>query len=273
MALALNDVSFLQDLVSERSGNVVSSQQSYLFDRKLQPIAEAEGLASVEQLVGMLRDSASHYLCDRITEAMTINETFFFRDREPFEALRASILPRLIKRRSNTRRLRIWTSACSTGQEAYSIAITIREHFKELADWDVQIHASDISHDVLEKASEGEYTQFEVNRGLPAKLLLEYFTFENGVWKVKPSLRSMLEFRRVNLVEAWPPMDTYDIIFLRNVLIYFDVEKRHSILRRMHSQIAKDGCLIMGGGESLMRLDVPFERNQEDIYVFFRPTE
>ena len=251
----------------------MSTQQSYLFDVKLQGVAKKEGFQSVDELVDKIRSTDSLVLRDRVSEAMTINETSFFRDKEPFEALQRMILPRLIFQNQLKRKLRIWVAACSTGQEAYSIAIMIREYFPELDDWDIEILGSDISEEVIKKSTQGQYTQFEVNRGVPAKLLLEYFDFDAGTWVVKPEIRNMLNFRRINLVERWPNIGPFDIVCLRNVLIYFDVASRESILNRIHSKLSSNGSLILGGGESLLRLNVPFERSPDDAYVYFRPKE
>src|SRR3954468_8256204 len=175
---------------------------------------------------------------------MTTNETSFFRDGSPFEALREDVIPDLVQKRAATRTLRIWSAAASTGQEAYTIAMTLREHFDELLSWDVSILGSDISTDVLEKAREGRYAQIEVNRGLPEPLLLKYFDRAETAWSVKQELRQGIEFRPLNLMNAWPNLPCMDVVFLRNVLIYFDADTKRDVLTRVRNAMAPDGYLF-----------------------------
>ena len=204
---------------------------------------------------------------------MTINETSFFRDMQPFDALKDHVIPDLVEDRAALRSLSIWSAAASSGQEAYSIAITIRTHFPKLKDWKVRILGTDLSDDMVQRTNDGTYSQFEVNRGLPASLLIRNFD-KNGLnWKVKPELGEMVSAKKMNLTEKWTTITKHDVVFLRNVLIYFDLPTKAQILRRIHESMRSDGYLFLGGGETLIQLDVPFERVTIGSTVAFRPSK
>ncbi len=271
MTLAVDDINFLQKLLADRTGHVLNDAQSYLLDSRLKSLVSAQGFETVEQLVAKTRASNSPLLQDQIAEAMTINETFFFRDMHPFEALQETIIPQLIESRRQTQTINIWAGACSSGQEPYSIAIVLREHFPELMDWNIKILATDISDEILARAKSGEYSQFEVNRGMPAKLLIRHFDRNGSTWTVKNEIRKLIEFRKVNLTKSWFFADMFDIVFLRNVLIYFSVENKQRILEQVHRSLASDGCLFLGGGESIIRLDVPFDRETNGQTSWYQP--
>lgn len=270
MALAENDVGLVRSLVARRSGNVLTSNQGYLIEAKLTPVAERFGLANVEALVAELKRTPLKYE-DSIAEAMTINETSFFRDIQPFEALRKSIIPTLLNSRSSTRQLCIWSAASSSGQEPYTIAITLRECFPQLTSWNVKIVATDLSDEMVQRTRAGLYSQFEVNRGLPARLLTRYFLREGKQWHVHPVIRRWIDCRKMNLVSPWPPLPRFDIVFMRNVLVYFDQQTKEGVLQRTARNMAPDGYLFMGGGESLVNLNVPFIREPISTTVCFRP--
>lgn len=271
MALLEADIEFLRDVVEASSGHVISPNQSYLFESRLESLAATTGKASVAGLVAEVRRAGTQLLKDQIAEAMTINETFFFRDMHPFDALRTHIVPQLIKARQSSKKLTIWCAASSTGQEPYSIAITLREYFPELESWDIQIFASDLCEEVLAKAKSGQYSQFEVNRGLPAKLLVKHFDREGSQWKVKDSIRSIVEFKKINLTRAWPMIPQCDVVFIRNVLIYFDSPTKELILGRLRKTIAQDGYLLLGGGETLINTNAPFVRESIGETVGYKP--
>ncbi len=264
-------VEFLQDLIVKRSGHVVSNQQSYLFESRLTSVVKSEGLTSLGELVAKMRTTHSPQIADSVTEAMTINETFFFRDIHPFETLQHVVIPSLIKTRDTRKELSIWTAACSRGQEPYSIAMVLREYFPELVDWKIKIQATDISDEILAKAEKGEFSQFEVNRGLPAKMLIKHFERKGASWFVKDELRKMLDFKKVNLNDTWSIFQKFDIVFLRNVLIYFSTETKQAILKKIRSVIAEDGYLFLGGGECLLGIDAPFRRETVEQSVCFQP--
>lgn len=271
MPLAPPEFQYLRDLIAKRSGNVISPAQDYLLESRLNPVANSFGLANVTDLVRALRGGNQTKLEDRIVEAMTINETSFFRDMHPFNALRDSVLPAMIEARKAVRELSIWSGACSTGQEPYSLAMLMRDHFPQLLDWKIKITATDLSDEVLEKARGGNYSQFEVNRGLPAKMLVKFFDRQGKLWRVKDAIRSMIDFRKLNLTQPTPMYNAFDIVFLRNVMIYFDEPTKKMILGRVHRSLRPDGYLFVGGGETLINLDVPFRREDVGQVVVYRP--
>ena len=273
MPLAETDIDYLRNVVAEHSGHMVASHQGYLFESRLRSLALREGYDSVEAFVTQLRRGAQPRRAgELVAQAMTINETFFFRDGDPFETLRKDILPQLIERRQKQRQLRIWSAACSTGQEPYSLALTLREHFPQLKHWDLKILATDLSDEVLSKARQGSYTQFEVNRGLPTQYLLKHFTRRGVHWEVHQEIKDLIEFRKLNLAAPWPAMTMYDIVFVRNVLIYFSQSTKEDILHRMWRSMSKDGCLVLGGGETLINLNTQFKRESLGNTVYYRPT-
>lgn len=271
MALAALDVEYLKTVIAERSGNVISSNQDYLLESRLSPVAKTMGLDNIEALVAELRRRPASQLHDRVAEAMTINETSFFRDITPFEALKSDVIPDLIRKRASSKTLNIWCGASSSGQEPYTIAMLLRENFNELAAWNVRILATDLSDEMVKRTHEGVYSQFEVNRGLPAPMLVKHFERRGTQWQAKPELRKMIEARKMNLTSLWPAMGPFDLVFLRNVLIYFDNPAKTKILTRIHKTLRPDGFLFLGGGETLITLNVPFVREPVGKTVCFRP--
>ncbi|HIE97594.1 MAG: protein-glutamate O-methyltransferase CheR [Fuerstiella sp.] len=271
MALVTTDIDFLRSTIAQRSGNVISADHSYLLESRLAPVAQSAGLADVRALVAELRTDAQTLLHDKVTEAMTINETSFFRDIQPFDALKDHVLPDLVEKRASMRSLSIWSGASSSGQEAYSIAIAIRTYFPQLNDWSVRILGTDLSQEMVQRTVDGVYSQFEVNRGLPASLLVRSFDRKGLNWQVKPELRGLVEARKMNLTENWSTVAQHDVVFLRNVLIYFDVKIKERILKRVHQSMRPGGYLFLGGGETLIQLNVPFERVTIGKTVCFRP--
>ncbi len=272
MALVTEDVDYLRNLIARRSGNLVSSEQAYLLESRLTPVARSLGMIDVAALVAELRRTGEGQLGDRVAASMTINETSFFRDLQPFDALREVIIPQLIAKRSSMRQINIWSGASSSGQEAYSIAMTIRENFPELNAWNVKIHATDYSDEMVRRTTEGKYTQFEVNRGLSAKMLVKYFDRSGPTWQVKEDLRKMVDCRKMNLTGIWPLLPAFDVVFLRNVLIYFDQAAKTEILRKVRRAMRPDGFLFLGGGETLINLPAPFARQSVGKTVCFVPT-
>lgn len=260
MALSPSECDFIRTLVRRRSGIVLEREKVYLVETRLATLARREGLASLESLLAKFHTPAANDLYDKVVEAMTTNETSFFRDSQPFEALRQVVIPELRKQRAAQRRLFIWCGAASSGQEPYSVSMLLQEHFPALADWNVRILATDLSAEMLERARRGVYSQFEVNRGLPAHLLVKYFERRGPEWRLKEAVRRPVEFRKVNLVEPWPPMAAPDVILMRNVLIYFDVETKKTILGKIRRLLPPDGYLFLGGAETTMNLDDAFER-------------
>jgi chemotaxis protein methyltransferase CheR len=243
------DYDYLRQVVLSRSANLIDPSRNALFETKLKPIARAAGALDLEEFVSILRVDRSPHLHSAVAEAMTINETSFFRDAALFEVLRKTILPRLIEANSAERRLRIWSAAASTGQEAYSVAMLLCEHFPDIANWDIKILATDISSHVAEYARRGLYRRIEVNRGLPARMLVKYLVRDGDVWEVAPRLRSMCDFQVANLCAPLPALPHFDLVLLRNVLLYFTPQDRNSVLQAVHRQIAPGGYLLLGASE------------------------
>lgn len=258
--MTAQDFEFVCRLVRDRSAIVLEPGKEYLVEGRLTPVARQLGLESVSGLVGRLRAAPDNGLAARVVEAMATTETSFFRDHHPFETLRTAVLPDLIRLRAGERRLDVWCAACSTGQEPYSLALLLREHFPNLAGWQVRILATDLSGEVLERAREGEYTQMEVNRGLPAALLARYFRQHGTRWELSEDVRRMVEFRELNLAKPWPHLPRMDLVFLRNVMIYFEAETKRSILGRAARLLRPGGYLLLGGAETTLNLDESFRR-------------
>lgn len=270
-ATLTNDaVAFVCKLVRQRSAIELDAAKAYLIEARLGPIARKHGCGTTMELIERLQNKPTLQMQQQVVEAMTTNETSFFRDAHPFEALRTTILPELIKLRSSHRTLNIWSAACSTGQEAYSIGMLLHEHFPDLTVWKTQILGTDLSDDVLEKARAARFSQIEMNRGLPAALLAKYFRRDGMQWELVPQVRALANFIKLNLVEAWPQMPTMDVVFLRNVLIYFSPETKRAILERVRKVMAPHAVLFLGAAETTMGLDNAFQRVQVDNSVFYR---
>jgi chemotaxis protein methyltransferase CheR len=251
---------FVRRLLYERAAIVLEPGKEYLAESRLLPLVRESGFRTLGELISRLRSEQSNGLHQKVVEAMTTNETSFFRDSHPFEALRRSVIPDLITKRAAERRLHIWCAACSTGQEPYCIAMLLREYFPGLSAWSLRLVASDISREILDRARSGCYSQLEVNRGLPASLLVKYFAREGTNWRIRADLRRMIDFREVNLAAPLPGLPPMDIVFLRNVLIYFDVETKKAILGKVRRLMRPDGYLFLGGAETTLNLDPAFER-------------
>ena len=256
------DFSQIRKLVYDSSAIVLSDSKRYLVESRLAPVARAEGFDTIAQLAAKLKGSASGPLRRKVVNALTTNETSFFRDQVPFEALRDSILPEVIGKRRDARELSIWCGAASSGQEPYSILMLLRENFPELAVWNVRFLATDICSDVLFQARAGRYSQLEVSRGLPPQMLVKYFVKSGAMWEINPDLRSGIDFREMNLIDTWQISQPVDIVFLRNVLIYFDTKTKKEVLSKVRRILKPDGYLFLGGAETTMNVDSGFERVQ-----------
>jgi len=270
MAMTAKTFEYVRQLVLTRSAIVLEPGKEYLVESRLLPLAKVHGFADLDSFVDAMAANSFNTMHRQAVEAMTTNETSFFRDIHPFDALRTSIIPELITRKSASRQLNIWCAAASTGQEPYSLAMLLREHFPVLASWKVTFIATDLSTQVLAKARSGRYGQLEVNRGLPAPLLVKYFTKDGTEWVVKDELRNMIDYRELNLIENWPAMPTLDLVMIRNVLIYFDVPTKKKILGNIRQRLAPHGYLMLGGAETTMGIDEQFERVQIDKGVAYR---
>lgn len=254
------DFDFVRDLVLKQSAIVLGSEKAYLVEMRLNQVVRRVALSGIEELVENLRKNPNGDLRQHVVEAMTTNETSFFRDVKPFEALKEIVLPDLMENRKIERGLNMWCAASSSGQEPYSIMMMIRENFPSLKDWDLKFIASDLSTEMVQHCKEGSYAQHEVNRGLPALFLVKYFQRKGSQWQIKEDLRSAIDFITMNLVAPWPAMPHLDIVFLRNVLIYFDVDTKKGILDKLHRLIRPGGYLFLGAAETTFNLDNAFER-------------
>jgi chemotaxis protein methyltransferase CheR len=245
---------FLRTFLKARSGLALTPEKRYLIESRLGPVCRQYDLDNLGALVAALREGRDPDLERAVIEAMTTNETFFFRDKSPFDLFRDVLLPRYLAARASTRRLRIWCAASSTGQEPYSLAMLLDEAAPRLAGWQVDILATDLSTEVIEKAKAGLYTQFEVQRGLPIQLLVKHFTQVADQWQISPKIRGMVNFRPINLIRDFGPLGTFDIIYCRNVLIYFDGPTKTDVLKRLGAALAPDGALLLGAAETVLGL-------------------
>jgi chemotaxis protein methyltransferase CheR len=266
------DYAFLREVVMAQSANLIDPSRNALFDAKLTPIAKMAGAHNMGEFVRLLRTDRPTHLHRAVAEAMTVNETSFYRDVKTFDLLRTTILPELVARRRDQRRLRIWSAASSTGQEAYSLGMLLLEHFPETAYWDIRIFGTDISQRVVEHAQRGRYRRLEVNRGLPVRMLLKYMTRDEEEWEMHPRLRAMCEFRQLNLCAPMPQLPTFDLVLLRNVLLYFSQEDRSHVFGAIHRQIAQDGCLLLGNSEQAEESTHLFTAEFASDSFFYRPS-
>lgn len=259
------DFEFLRAYLKQRSGLALTAEKRYLVESRLAPVCRRFAFATLHDLIGSLKLPHSGDVERAVVEAMTTNETFFFRDRTPFDMFRDVVLPQAIQRNAARKKLRIWCAAASTGQEPYSIAMLLQEAAPRLAGWQIDLVATDISGEVIEKAKLGLYSQFEVQRGLPVQWLLKYFTQIGEQWQIAASLRSMVEFRQFNLLHGFEGFGTFDVIFCRNVLIYFDAPTKSDILARFGHSLAPGGALLLGAAETVIGLTdrlVPDTKNR-----------
>jgi chemotaxis protein methyltransferase CheR len=263
------DFDYLRQLLRERSGLVLSAEKQYLAESRLLPVARKHRLGTLAELVGKLKSAGAAPLAVEVVEAMTTNETFFFRDRIPFEHFRDTIMPALIATHSGRRRIRIWCTAAASGQEPYSLAMLLREMNQQLAGFRIEILATDLSNEMLEKAKSGIYSQFEVQRGLPIQNLMNYFTQEGETWQIAPELRAMVSFRQLNLLHDFGHLGSFDLIFCRNVLIYFDQPTKIGVLDRLARVIEPDGFLVLGAAETVIGLTGAFKPmpDRRGLYV------
>ncbi|BAL73668.1 CheR family methyltransferase [Bradyrhizobium cosmicum] len=248
---------YLRKFLKDSSGLDLSADKQYLIESRLLPLARKAGLSGIGELVQKLQ-AGSSALVGSVVEAMTTNETFFFRDKVPFDHFRDTIMPEVIKARAGKRSVRIWCAAGSTGQEPYSLAMCLKEMGAALTGWRIEIIATDLSQEVLEKAKSGIYSQFEVQRGLPIQMLMKYFKQNGETWQINPELRAMIQHRQLNLLHDFAQLGTFDVIFCRNVLIYFDQDTKINIFNRLARQIEPDGFLVLGAAETVVGLTDTF---------------
>ena len=270
MPVSETDFQYIRDLLYRLSGNILEDNKRYLIEARLEGLTRDEGFDSISALVAKMREQPQNGLHWLVIEAMTNTETSFFRDLHTFELLKKFIVPELMNRRLRQKRLQIWCAAASSGQEPYSILMLLRDQFPGLANWEVKLLATDISSKMVERCVEGRYTQMEINRGLPAIYVIKYFERKGLEWQIKEDLRQRLKVRQANLAQAWPALPMMDIIFLRNILIYFDIGVRRAIMGKIRKVLQPDGYLFLGGAETALNIDDGFERLQIGRGVCYR---
>jgi chemotaxis protein methyltransferase CheR len=258
MSIAPESFAYVRDLVRRESAIVLDTGKEYLVESRLTPLARAAGAVDVNAFVSGMQHSFDPVRRRQVVEALTTNETSWFRDTAPFATLRTDVLPMLAAARTN-RQLRIWCGACSSGQEPYSVAMTALDT-PAVAGWKLEIVATDLNEEMVARARAGRYSQLEVNRGMPATSLVKHFTRDGASWRIAPAIASAVTFRQLNLVRPFPPMGRFDVVFLRNVLIYFDLPTKRDILRRVRQVLAPDGFLFLGAAEMTMGVDDQWER-------------
>ncbi|MGC2855855.1 CheR family methyltransferase [Novispirillum sp. DQ9] len=263
-----DDFDFLAKLVKDSSGLVLTKDKAYLLESRLMPVARKRGFKGLEDLVAKLR-LGDRTLAEDVTEAMTTNESFFFRDQKPFDQFRQVVLPNLLKTRATKKSFRIWCAAASSGQEPYSLAMILKEEAARLAGWRTEIVGTDISRDILQKARAGLYSQFEVQRGLPIQLLVKYFKKRDDQWEIDPAIRAMVQYKEWNLLQDLRALGTFDVVFCRNVLIYFDQPTKGKVLESMAKQMTEDGVLYLGGAETVLGISDKFKPipGQRGVYA------
>jgi len=254
-----DDFDFVSKFFKTRSGLVLTRDKAYLLESRLMPVARKKGMKTLEELIAAMRMGRDFTLLNEVTEAMTINESFFFRDIKPFDLLRDEVMPKLIESRATKKSLRIWCAACSSGQEPYSIAMVLKEMAPRMPGWRTEIVGTDISSEMVNKAKAGLYSQFEVQRGLPIQMLVKYFKKEGDLWQIDAGLRAMVRYREFNLLEDVKSLGQFDVVYCRNVLIYFDAETKGQILGRIRSIMPDDGVLFLGGAETVLGISDAFK--------------
>ena len=269
MTMAATSFAYVRDLVHRRSAIYLEAGKEYLVQSRLQPVVQASGEGSLDRLVSRLRSSPEGSLHTQVVEAMTTNETSWFRDRHPYDAFESVILPELLSRSARERRLTVWSAATASGQEAYSIAMVLHERLGADPSWDVRVLATDLSEQMVRRTTAGRYSQLEINRGLPAARLVRHFTRAGTEWQVNQPLRRLVEVRQLNLASPFPPLPPIDVTFLRNVLIYLQVDSRRQILHRVRRVLRPGGYLVLGAAETTLDVDA-FERVPHDKATVYR---
>ena len=270
MGITASDFEYVCRVVRDGAAISMETGKEYLVEMRMAGLARRLKMGTATEVIEKLRSNSDPKIRGLVIEAMTTNETSFFRDSHPFEALRKLILPELIKARSVDRRLSIWCAACSSGQEPYSIAMIVRDHFPELLNWQFKILATDLSEAILAQARSGRFSQLEVNRGLPAPLLVKHFRADGTEWVIQEPIRKMIDFQILNLIDPWPSMPPMDLVFIRNVMIYFPQETKKMILGRISKVLRPTGYLFLGASETTLNLDNSYERVPFDKTVCYR---
>ena len=257
--MTVTDFEFICQILRERSGLVLTNDKAYLLESRLLPVARKWKLATFDDLVRVIRSKMDEAVIKDVVEAMTTNESFFFRDTKPFDQFKALVLPAMLKGRASSKTIRIWSAACSSGQEGYSLAMILSEMAAQLNGWRIEIIGTDLSTDILARAKEGMYSQFEVQRGLPITMLVKYFSQVGDRWQINAKIRSMVQFREFNLLHDPMVLGRFDVVFCRNVLIYFDQPTKGRVLNSIAKQMPDDGFLFLGGAETVLGITDKFQ--------------
>jgi chemotaxis protein methyltransferase CheR len=266
--MTVTDFEFICQILRERSGLVLTNDKAYLLESRLLPVARKWKLATFDDLVRVIRTKMDEAVIKDVVEAMTTNESFFFRDTKPFDQFKALVLPAMLKSRANNKTIRIWSAACSSGQEGYSLAMILSEMSAQLAGWRIEIVGTDLSTEILSRAKEGMYSQFEVQRGLPITMLVKYFSQVGDRWQVNAKIRSMVQYREFNLLHDPMSLGRFDVVFCRNVLIYFDQQTKGRVLNSIAKLMPEDGFLFLGGAETVLGITDKFQMmtGQRGVY-------
>ncbi len=269
----VSDFEFIADLLKNRSGLALTKEKAYLMESRLNPVARKWNFAGFDELVQAVRAGNKEDLLVDVTEAMTTNESFFFRDQKPFDQFRDLVLPHMLQHRAGAKTFRIWSAACSSGQEPYTLAMLLQENAAKLAGWRVEIIATDLSKEILDKAEAGLYSQFEVQRGLPITLLVKYFKQVGERWQISDDIRKMVSFKQFNLLGSPAALGKFDVVFCRNVLIYFDPPTKAKVLAGMADLMPQDGFLYLGGAETVLGTSDRFQLmpGQRGVYNLVPP--
>ena len=266
--MTVTDFEFICQILRERSGLVLTNDKAYLLESRLLPVARKWKLATFDDLVRVIRSKMDEAVIRDVVEAMTTNESFFFRDTKPFDQFKALVLPALLKSRAASRTIRIWSAACSSGQEPYSLAMILSEMAAQLNGWKIEIVGTDLSTEILNRAKEGMYSQFEVQRGLPITMLVKYFAQIGDRWQINAKIRGMVQYREFNLLQDPMPLGRFDVVFCRNVLIYFDQPTKTRVLNSVSKLMPEDGFLFLGGAETVLGITDKFQMvpGQRGVY-------
>lgn len=266
--MTVTDFEFICQILRERSGLVLTNDKAYLLESRLLPVARKWKLATFDDLVRVVRSKMDEAIIKDVVEAMTTNESFFFRDTKPFDQFKQLVLPAMLKGRGTSKTIRIWSAACSSGQEAYSLAMILSEMAAQLNGWRIEIVGTDLSTEILGRAKEGMYSQFEVQRGLPITLLVKYFAQVGDRWQVNAKIRSMVQYKEFNLLHDPSPLGRFDVVFCRNVLIYFDQQTKGRVLNSIAKLMPEDGFLFLGGAETVLGITDKFQMvpGQRGVY-------
>lgn len=267
--MKVEDFDMFSALLKQRSGLVLTKDKAYLLESRLMPVARKWNVKDLEELAGIIRNRRDEAVIKDVTEAMTTNESSFFRDQKPFDQFKTVVLPHLLNARAAKKHIRIWSAACSSGQEPYSLQMLLMEEGPKLAGWRIEIVATDLSSEMVAKARNGIYTQFEVQRGLPITHLVKYFRQVGDKWQISQELRDKIQFREFNLLSDMTPLGQFDVIFCRNVLIYFDQPTKGKVLESMAKLLPPDGVLYLGGAETVLGVTEKFKpmEGQRGLYV------